>query len=109
MNRSKRNFRRHSLKFIPIVILIVAALAGIVMLLWNAILPEVIHVSTITYWQSLGLLVLSRILFGGFKPGPPRGRSPFGRQEWREKWMNMSEEERRQFKEQWRDKCRSRD
>ncbi len=35
-------------------------------LLWNALMPEIFNLSTITYWQALGLLVLSKILFSGF-------------------------------------------
>lgn len=38
--------------------------------LWNGVLAEVLPVKAVTYWQALGLLVLSKILFGGF---PHRG------------------------------------
>jgi Ca2+/H+ antiporter, TMEM165/GDT1 family len=38
---------------------------GIVMWLWNAILPDVLGVKEINYWQAMGILALSRILFGG--------------------------------------------
>ena len=75
---------------------------GAVMLLWNAILPDLLQANHITYWQSVGLLVLCRILFGGFHFGP-RSRFPFGGPpHLRDKWANMTEEERKQFKEQWR-------
>ncbi|MBI1227118.1 MAG: hypothetical protein GC192_17940 [Bacteroidetes bacterium] len=80
----------------------------VVMLLWNAILPNVVAgVSALTYWQAVGLLVLSKILFSGFhgKPGP----RPGGGMHWREKWMNMSEEERAQFKAKWRERCKKRE
>jgi Ca2+/H+ antiporter, TMEM165/GDT1 family len=82
---------------------------GIVMLLWNAILPQVLGVSAISYWQAMGILVLSRILFGGnggmggkhnkpnFRGGPMNN--------WREKWQGMTEEEKAQFKENWRQRC----
>jgi len=77
----------------------------IVMSLWNAILPAVIHVSAISFWQAVGLLVLSKILFGGFRGG--WGRGPGGR--WKErmqdKWKNMSPEQREQFKQEWRNRC----
>ena len=43
------------------------ALGGaIVQLLWNWLLPSLLGARQITFWQALGLLVLSRILFGGF-------------------------------------------
>jgi hypothetical protein len=84
-----------------------AALAAglIVMLLWNAILPELVGVETISYWQSVGLLVLCRILFGSFRSmrGRPRHMGPSP--QLRAKLMNMSEEERKTFREEMRKRC----
>jgi hypothetical protein len=46
----------------------VAILGGIVMLLWNAIIPDLFAgARAIDYPHALGLLVLSRILFGGLR------------------------------------------
>jgi len=39
---------------------------GLVMLLWNWLLPPLFGGPVVTFWQALGLLALSRILFGGF-------------------------------------------
>lgn len=47
----------------------------IVMRLWNSIMPDLLSVHQITYWQSLGLLLLTRILVGGFF-----GRGHFSRE-----------------------------
>jgi hypothetical protein len=72
-----------------------------VMALWNAALVPAVGANIITFWQALGLLVLSRILVGGFGGkggGPRRGR------QWREKWATMTPEEKAQFQ----DYCRSR-
>jgi hypothetical protein len=74
---------------------------GAVMLLWNAILPDIVAAKTITYWQALGLLALCRILFGGFRGGNRRGGGPA----FREKWKNMSTEERSQFRAEWNKRC----
>ena len=76
--------------------------------LWNGILPEIMNVSTITYWQALGIFVLSRILFGGFGGGKDyRGKkSSIGRAGWKEKFMNMSDEQKAAFKQRWKDRCR---
>jgi hypothetical protein len=75
------------------------------MSLWNAILPAVIHVGVITFWQALGILLLSKILFGGFHGGGWRG----GRERWKhgmkEKWTNMTPEEREKFKNDWSSRC----
>jgi hypothetical protein len=55
--------------FIPLVLaaatLGVFVFSGVVMLLWNGILPAVLHVGTITILQAAGILLLARMLFGG--------------------------------------------
>ena len=38
----------------------------IVMHLWNWLLPPLLGWRELTFWQALGMLVLCRILFGGF-------------------------------------------
>lgn len=35
-----------------------------VMLLWNWIMPDLFKLPLITFWQAVGLVVLSRLLFG---------------------------------------------
>jgi Ca2+/H+ antiporter, TMEM165/GDT1 family len=98
--------RRRIKEKIPVIIffgLVFLAVFGyIVMLLWNAILPDVLNAKPITFWQSLGLLALAKILFGGF--GGWRHK-----QRWREgmhmKWQNMTPEEREKFKEEWKNRC----
>ena len=42
---------------------------GVVMLLWNWLLPPLFGLPSITIWQGFGLLALCRILFGGFGGG----------------------------------------
>lgn len=77
----------------------------IVMWLWNAILTKAIGANPLTYWQAIGLLVLCRILFGGFRFGHKGGKFAERKRAWREKWMNMSEEERAAFKAKWKERC----
>ena len=78
----------------------------IVMSLWNAILPVVITgVHPISFLQALGILVLSKILFGGFG-----GRGKWrGSHAWKEKmkqrWDKMTPEEREKFKAEWKNRC----
>jgi hypothetical protein len=38
---------------------------GLVMLLWNWLMPTLFGRPEVTFWQGLGLLALCRILFGG--------------------------------------------
>ena len=89
----------------PVVVIVVTLIMAIaVMLLWNAVLPDVLRVPRIHYGQALGLLVLCRILFGGFRPFS--GRQPMNRgAHWRQKWMHMTPEERQRFREEWKKRC----
>ena len=51
----------------PLAVALFVALFGeVVMHLWNWLLPALFGWRQITFWQALGLLVLCRILFGGF-------------------------------------------
>ncbi|HEY4147454.1 MAG TPA: hypothetical protein VGM41_00930 [Chitinophagaceae bacterium] len=79
----------------------------IVMNLWNAILPAVIHVSAITFWQAIGILLLSKILFGGFRGGWGGGRRAQWKEKMQNKWKEMTPEQRDQFKQEWRNRCAS--
>ncbi len=89
---------------IVLVLAVTAILSGVIMSLWNSILVAVLGVKIITFWQALGILVLSKILFGGFSKGFGRHRHQMG-QEMRDKWEKMDSGEREQFKQQWRNKC----
>ncbi len=91
--------------FFPILWLLLSA---VVMWLWNAILPSLLHTSTITYWQSVGLLLLCRILFGGFRFNPSGNKPRFGNrwEDMREKWKGMSHEERLKFRTEMRNRCK---
>ena len=99
----KRKFRwRMGFRFFMIIIPAILLLGLVVMLLWNAILPGVTHVTSINYFQALGILLLSKILFGGFgrrRWGPDR------RHAMQEKFANMTPEEREKFKAEWRNRC----
>lgn len=75
------------------------------MLLWNALLPAVLGVSAITFWQALGILVLSKILFGGFHGGHGHHKSHHGWHDSHGKWMHLSPEEREKLKAEWRSRC----
>lgn len=77
----------------------------IVMLLWNAILPDLVNVGRLNLWQAIGLLVLSKILFSGFGGKSGRWGSRKERAEWRQNWSNMTTEERTKFRDEWRRRC----
>lgn len=106
---------RRGLRFLGFAVVFAGLVGFGVMSLWNALLPPILGVSSITFWQALGLLVLSRILFGGFRgagPGRWREGAPwqnrgFGasRREWKQKmaerWQQMTPEQREKMKQQW--------
>ncbi len=55
--------------FIPVAIWAVTALFSLcIMLLWNWLLPSIFGFPLISFWQSLGLLLLSKLFFGGLGP-----------------------------------------
>jgi len=84
----------------------VTAFGFIVMSLWNALLPAILGVKAITFLQALGLLLLSKILFGGFGGGGRGWRgSPAWKQKMKQRWDNMTPEEREKFKAEWKHRC----
>jgi hypothetical protein len=99
----RRHWLLHVLKVALFVVLGVAVFSFVVMSLWNWLVPAVIGWKTIDFWQALGLLVLARILFGGW-----RGRFGHGGH-WRgrmaERWARMTPEEREKFREGMRARC----
>ena len=89
----------------PIGLLIaIATFSIVILLLWNWLMPTIFGVSVINFWQALGLLILTRILFGSLGFAKKMGtmhemhhhvkESPLHK-----KWMGMSHEQRREFVE----------
>ena len=62
--KTQRNWKR-ALKFLLFVAVVTAVYSVVVMALWNWLMPTLFGLPPISVWQALGLLVLSRILFGG--------------------------------------------
>lgn len=56
-------------KFAVLGLLGVVTFSIVVMLLWNWLVPELFNGPVISYWQTLGLLLLSKILFSGIGKG----------------------------------------
>ncbi len=92
------------------------------MLLWNALIPDLFHGPMLSYWQAVGLVVLSRVLVGirgprrhWWKPWRWGGRHVWrsgkkwdcgprccpSSSDWRA-WSRMSPEERQQAKAEWK-------
>ncbi len=83
------------LMFMPLVVLFIARFGFVVMGLWNWLMPPLFGLKTITYWQALGLFILAKILFGGFRGA----RGGYRRDRMRERWERMTPEERERFRQ----------
>ncbi len=79
---------------LPLFILVTG---GIVFYLWNWLAPMLFGFKTITFWQAFGLLVLCRMLFGGFGMGGGSHRRTRWSHRMKERFAQMSEEEKRAF------------
>ena len=67
--------------------------------IWNWLMPMLLGLREVTFWQAVGILALSRILFGGVGFGGGGGRS-------RGRWdRHLSAEERERFRSRMRDRC----
>lgn len=93
--------RHRCLRRVPKLVLF-GALALIVfgfvtMSLWNWLMTALFGLTRIGFWQALGLVVLSRILFGGFRHGS------WHHHHWRERllarWEQMTPEEREKLRD----------
>jgi Ca2+/H+ antiporter, TMEM165/GDT1 family len=93
-----------ALIFVPIAIFV---FGEVIHLLWNWLMPTLFHLSSITFWQALGLMVLSWLLFGGLRGAGrfgPRHGGPW-RRRMRAHWEEMTPEERDKFREWARGRC----
>lgn len=92
-----RKHRRLKMVGIGLIAIAVFSMMGFVLMgLWNWLMPMLFGLKTIGYWQAVGLFILSKILFGGFRGGG-------GRRGWRsrmeERWEHMTPEEREKARE----------
>jgi hypothetical protein len=96
------------LKFLVFGVAMLALFGLVTQALWNWLVPELFHGPLITFWQTLGLILLSKIFFwsfskgGGHKWGSHR-QGPWGYY-WAEKWKGMSPEDRERLKQKMKDK-----
>jgi hypothetical protein len=83
------------LRIIPIVIIAATVFGEVVMRLWNWLMPAIFGMRTLTFAQALGLLLLTKILFGGFhRHSGGRG----WKRHMHDRWTNMTPEERERFR-----------
>src|ERR1700679_807635 len=64
--------------------------------LWHWLMPAVFGLRSITWLQALGLMILGKILFGGFHGR--RGGRPRWKHDMEERWGKMTPEERERMR-----------
>lgn len=91
---------------VVIFIAVFAAIVTVVMLLWNALIPSITGWTAINYLQAAGLMILTRLLFGGpwHHFDFMGNRNVNGRKEYRrfhERMGQVSLEEKKAFIRRW--------
>jgi hypothetical protein len=89
-----RRMRFVGLRFVLFGVLGVGVVGLLVSELWNALMPAILGLPAITFWQALGLLLLTRLLFGGHGGFARRMRNArFVRG-----WKDLTPEQRERFR-----------
>ena len=87
--------------FIFFKVAIIALYVFIVMHLWNWLMPDIFGITTLTFWQTLGVLLLCKLLFLGSGWGGYRGKFKGRRgRPSREPWENG-------IKQRLRERCKN--
>ncbi|MDB5269755.1 MAG: hypothetical protein JWP58_2795 [Hymenobacter sp.] len=96
------------LRFFFFAALFIAVAGFATQALWNWLMPSLFRLPAITLGQTYGLLLLSRILFGGFRGGRP-GSWARKRREWKQRMAgrmeHLSPEAREKFRQQMQNRC----
>jgi hypothetical protein len=87
----------HIVWYLLLGLVTIAGYAAVFMLLWNALLPQIFGIAVITFWQSVGLLILLAGLSKFMVLSAFLGMRGYRRNPIREKWMKMTPEERKEF------------
>lgn len=92
-----------SIKFPFIVAAVLLIKSALVLVLWNALIPQLFHGPVVNFGQALGLVVLAKLLvgFGGRHHGHHFGHGFH----WRKKWLAMSPEEREKLRAEFKRSC----
>ena len=105
----RQKFYRARFILIPIgIAAFLSVVSFVVMSLWNYLLPGILHVGLITFWQAMGIFILCKILFGFGKGGgrPWGGGAPWAmRKRMMEKFKNMTPEEKERFRKKMHERC----
>jgi hypothetical protein len=104
----KNKFYKRRFFILPLIVVGLFVASAVVMLLWNLVIPTIFtSLLPISLWQAMGLFVLSHILFGRVHGGHRHKDYGFhfNHMAYREKFMNMTDEEKEQFKDNMKKRC----
>src|SRR6188768_4068358 len=76
--------------------IVIAGFGQAVLQLWNWLMPDLFGLHPLRFWQAVGLMALSWILFGGLRgfgmiAGPGRSGTP-------DSWAKLTPDERERFR-----------
>ncbi len=100
----RRNRVVRIIMMLPFAVAAAVVFGFLVMALWNWLLPPLFGVRPVGFWQALGILVLSRILFGRFGGGR-YGGNRYARRRFMRRWSRMTPEEREKFRQALHARC----
>lgn len=92
------------LKFLVFGVVMLGLLGLVTQQLWNWLIPQLFAGPVVTFWQALGLILLSKIFFWSFGKGGHSGHRPGWGYYWSQKWKGMSPEERERLKQKMKEK-----
>ena len=69
--KMKPKWIARGLAFLIFVLIVIAGFGQAVLQLWNLLMPDIFGLHPISFWQAVGLMALSWILFGGLRQLPP--------------------------------------
>lgn len=96
-----RKMRFVGAPFVLFGILWVGIMGLVLFGLWNVLMPAILGLPAISFWQALGLLLLSRVLFGRFGGwGHRMHKARFVRG-----WNGLTPGERKRFRDAMEPRC----
>ena len=103
MNRRFGIFR--VIKIAVMITLFINLIGFGTMYLWNWLMPFLFKLPAITFLQALGLILLSKILFGFGRGGGRFGSSRRWQHRMQERFANMTPEEKEKFNQKMQGRC----
>jgi hypothetical protein len=100
----KRHWIERVFELAILMAIIIAGFGQAVLHLWNWLVPSIFGLQRISFWQAVGLLGLCWILFGQGFLGRP-GYSTTWRRRIRERWEQMTPEERQKVRAGLQGRC----